>query len=94
MITAFEAKQISLDSDAKIAEILADISECITVAAHKGERSINYFKERCSWRNDSYDEDKANTPFVNRIINKLYSIFFSYFIRLFSNTPDFTKSTL
>lgn len=71
MIKAFEAKRISLDSEAEIDKVLNDISECITVAAHKGERSINYFTDRCSWRNDSYDKDKANTPFVNRIINKL-----------------------
>lgn len=71
MINAFEARQISLDSEAEVDKVLEDIGICITDAAHKGKRSLSYYKGRCSWRNDSYDEGNPNIPFVNRIIKKL-----------------------
>lgn len=71
MIKAFEAKQISLDSEAEVDKVLEDIGICITDAAHKGKRSLSYYKGRCSWRNDNYDEGNTNRLFVNCIIKKL-----------------------
>lgn len=44
MIKAFEAKQISLDSEAEADKVLEDIGICITDAAHKGKRSLSYYK--------------------------------------------------
>ena len=51
----------------------------------KTKDSLRFYDANLSTKNTVKSRSK------NRIINNLYSIYFSYFISLFSNTPDFTK---
>lgn len=71
MIKAYEAKQLSEDSQLEVDKVLTEIDSLIREAAIEGKRTISFTNGRCSWRDDSYESSQRNIPFVNRVIKKL-----------------------
>ena len=71
MINAYEAKQLAANSQQEVDKILEELDQLIRKAAYKGERILSYHKGRCYWREDDYESEKINTPFVNLICEKL-----------------------
>ena len=81
MISAYEAKTIAENSISEVDAVLKKIDIAIHHAAKRGEYTLSYHVDRCYWRNDAYEAEKRNRPFVELIIVALRTFGFGASIK-------------